>query len=100
MGKLMLFFAIKWSNPLINTCKTEIQKSFFVASFLQSRGRQPTASPSKTIRPAATLSNCSNCVASLVVLNFVNLPCLQLLVLDTYEELGLLVRNRTAQELY
>jgi len=41
--------------------------------------------------------NCSNCMARLVVLYFMNLPSLQLLELNTYEEL--LVENRTAQEL-
>jgi len=47
------------------------------------------------MRPAASLSIFSNCMASLVVLYFMNLASLQLLVLNTYEEL--LKRNRTAQ---
>jgi len=49
--------------------------------------------PSKIIRPAALSENCSNCMARLAALYFMNLPSLQLLALNTYKEL--LIRNRT-----
>lgn len=35
MGKLILVFAIKRSNLTINTCKTKLKKSFFVAVSLE-----------------------------------------------------------------
>jgi len=31
----MLFFAIKWSNLIIDTCKTNLQISFFLAAFVR-----------------------------------------------------------------
>jgi len=40
--------------------------------------------PSKFIRPAAPLANCSNCMTCWVALNFMNLPSLQLLASNTY----------------
>jgi len=42
--------------------------------------------PAGRIRPVAPLPNCSNCMARLVVLYFMNLPSLQLLVWHTYEK--------------
>jgi len=55
--------------------------------------RPGSGPPSKIIRPAAPLPNYNNCLARLV-LYFMNLPCLQILVLHTCDEL--LKRNRTA----
>jgi len=50
--------------------------------------------PGKRNHPARSpFTQCSNCMARLVVLYFMNLPSLQHLVLYTYEEL--LMRNRT-----
>ena len=47
--------------------------------------RARSGPPSKIIRPAATLPNCSNCTARLVVLHFTILPSLQFLG-TTYEK--------------
>ena len=49
--------------------------------------------PAGRIRSVAALPNCSNCMARLVALYFMNLPSLQILVLNTYEEV--LTRNST-----
>ena len=50
--------------------------------------------PAKQNHPARSpFTNCSHCMARLVVLYFMSLRSLQILVLYTYEEL--LMRNRT-----
>jgi len=54
--------------------------------------RAGSGPPSKTIRPAAPFTNCSDCMSLLVVLYFMNLLSSQQLVLHSYEEL--LIRNR------
>jgi len=58
---------------------------------VEQKGLQPR--PAKQNHPALSpFTTCSNCMARLVVLYFMNLP-LQCLVLHAYEEL--LKRNRT-----
>jgi len=52
----------------------------------QEQGSATYGPPSKIIRPAATLPNCTNCTTRQVVLYFMNLPSLQHLVLHTYEK--------------
>ena len=46
--------------------------------------RAGSGPPSKIIRPAAPLTNCSNCMSRLLVLYIMNLPSLQLLVYVLY----------------
>ena len=72
--------------------------AWILQHLLHTRGRQPTVrGPDLALQashPAhSPFTNCSNFVAHVMVLHFINLPSLQLLALYTYEEQ--ILRNRT-----